>query len=49
VPAQQWGDIVDLGWMKIPQAGAAGLLASHWSYHCGQVAYIQRLYGDAEM
>ena len=43
------GDMVELPWATMPRAALPGLLAGHWSYHCGQVAYIQRCYGDVQM
>jgi len=46
VPDSAWNDTVSLPFMTDTRAGLVGLAASHWSYHTGQVAYLQRLYGD---
>lgn len=46
VPDSAWGDTISVPFMTDTRAGFVGLAATHWSYHTGQVAYIQRLYGD---
>jgi hypothetical protein len=46
VPAAKWDEEYDAGWMKGPRSQFLGLMGVHIHYHNGQVAYIQRLYGD---
>jgi uncharacterized damage-inducible protein DinB len=46
VTPEAWAEMVEAPWMTATRAEFLGLLAGHWSYHAGQVAYIQRLYGD---
>jgi len=46
VPDSTWGDTISLPFMTATRAGFLALCATHWSYHTGQVAYLQRLYGD---
>jgi len=46
VTPEGWAETVEAPWMTASRAQFLGLLAGHWSYHAGQVAYIQRLYGD---
>lgn len=46
VPADKWGELLTVPWMTGPRELFADLLVSHWQYHLGQLAYIQRLYGD---
>jgi opine dehydrogenase len=46
VPAGSWGDTVDAGFMSGSRAMFLDILSGHWTYHTGQVGYIQRLYGD---
>ncbi len=48
VPQERWGEEYDAGWMKAPRFDFLGLVALHYDYHNGQIAYIQRLYGDLE-
>jgi len=45
-PDDIWDEEVDAGFAKMTKAGFVELLTHHWLYHAGQVAYIQRLYGD---
>lgn len=45
-PDNIWDEEVDAGFAKMTKAGFVGLLTHHWWWHAGQVAYIQRLYGD---
>lgn len=44
-----WDEVVDAGFAKMSKARFVGLLGHHWWWHVGQVAYIQRLYGDTTM
>jgi len=46
VPDSAWNDTISVPFMSDTRAGFVGLAATHWSYHTGQIAYIQRLYGD---
>jgi len=43
---EAWDEIVETPFRTAPRGRFLWILASHWAYHCGQVAYIQRLYGD---
>jgi len=43
-----WDEEFDAGWMKGPRRMFLGLIATHYEYHCGQVAYLARLWGDLE-
>jgi hypothetical protein len=46
VPADKWDEEYDAGWMKAPRSEFLGMASLHYDYHNGQIAYIQRLYGD---
>jgi hypothetical protein len=46
VPDAKWGEEYDAGWMKAPRFEFLGMAGLHYDYHNGQIAYIQRLYGD---
>ncbi len=41
-----WLEEIDAGWMKGPRLLFWRIHLSHWSYHTGQIGYIQRLWGD---
>jgi len=46
IPAEAWGDMIETPFLSGPRAMFLSILIDHWSYHAGQIAYIQRLYGD---
>jgi len=41
--------MLDLAWAEMPISGFAWMLVAHRHYHCGQIAYLQRCWGDVGM
>lgn len=48
VAPEAWDEEYDAGWMKAPRGAFLGLVATHYEYHTGQLAYLARLWGDLE-
>lgn len=49
VPVSGWDEVVDAGFTKRSKAAFVELLVHHWWWHAGQIAYVQRLYGDTSV
>ncbi len=46
LPCGAWEETIETPFMTAPRIRYLRMICIHWSYHAGQAAYIQRLYGD---
>ncbi|MFQ5809664.1 MAG: DinB family protein [Armatimonadota bacterium] len=49
LPEERWGETLELPFGSMSVAAFAWMLVAHWYYHCGQIAYLQRCWGDVGM
>ena len=49
VPDERWAETLELPWGNWSVEALGWLLVAHWYYHTGQIAYLQRCWGDVGM
>ncbi|MGD8240323.1 MAG: DinB family protein [Armatimonadota bacterium] len=49
LPDERWGEALQMPWGKMSVEAFAWMLVAHWYYHAGQIAYLQRCWGDVGM
>jgi hypothetical protein len=49
VPDERWGEMLELPFGSLSVEAFAWWLVAHWYYHAGQIAYLQRCWGDLGM
>ncbi len=49
IPQERWGETLELPFGEMSVEAFAWMLVAHWYYHAGQIAYLQRCWGDISM